>query len=188
MTPFDAYQMYLAIKQHFTTSYDYFKYNGKTKASPSAFEGRKDRHHFVKLAKKNKEAEAYIVANVFANPDFWIGDINSDEASKAFAEMQRRQQSLSYLFSEEIGKIDNLKEWLRVVEPFPKLFMEYRRKNISPETLIIMDDCINILTYWEKHIDDVLFFQPEINKLRKYKPFFKYDKHKYKNILREKFR
>ena len=32
VSPFEAYQTYLALKQHFTRpSYDYFKYNGKVK-------------------------------------------------------------------------------------------------------------------------------------------------------------
>ena len=183
MTPFEAYQKYIALKNHFTSNYDYFKYSGKmANLSPSAFESRKDRMHFNKLVKKNKDVEDFLVANLFVNPDFWIGDVNTEQATKAFADMQRRQHSLSYMFSEEIQKIDNLKDWIRVGKGYPKLFMEYKRKNISPETLIIIDDCINIFDYWSKYIDDVVFC-PVINNLRKYKPFIKYDKEKYKDIL-----
>ena len=32
MTAFESYKMYVAVKLHFTTdSYDYFKFNGKTR-------------------------------------------------------------------------------------------------------------------------------------------------------------
>ena len=34
MTAFESYKMYVAVKLHFTTdSYDYFKFNGKTRVS-----------------------------------------------------------------------------------------------------------------------------------------------------------
>jgi len=43
MTAFESYRVYSALKLHFTTdSYDYFKYNGKTKVTPENFEKRKD--------------------------------------------------------------------------------------------------------------------------------------------------
>ena len=52
MSPFEAYKLYTAIKNHFTTeSYDYFKYNGKVRASEHTFETRKDKYMFYKLSK-----------------------------------------------------------------------------------------------------------------------------------------
>ena len=39
MTAFESYKMYVALKLHFTTdSYDYFKFNGKTRVSETNFE------------------------------------------------------------------------------------------------------------------------------------------------------
>ena len=50
MTDFDAYKMYLAVKQHFNREgYDYFKYNGKVNAKITSFEHRKDRIFYSKL-------------------------------------------------------------------------------------------------------------------------------------------
>ena len=47
MTGFECYKTYLALKHHFTNqSYDYFKYNGKTKANEQTFKTRKDRYFF----------------------------------------------------------------------------------------------------------------------------------------------
>ena len=41
MTAFESYKMYVALKLHFTTdSYDYFKFNGKTRVSETNFEKR----------------------------------------------------------------------------------------------------------------------------------------------------
>ena len=40
-TPLEAYQTYLAIKNHFSSpSYDYFKYQGKVKVNSQSFEKR----------------------------------------------------------------------------------------------------------------------------------------------------
>ena len=38
MTGFEVYQMYLSLKLHFTKDdYDFFKFNGKTRASQESF-------------------------------------------------------------------------------------------------------------------------------------------------------
>ena len=44
MNEFDACQLYMALKLHFTTKYDYFKYNGKTKFTVAQFNKRKDKY------------------------------------------------------------------------------------------------------------------------------------------------
>ena len=42
MTAFESYKMYVALKLHFTTdSYDYFKFNGKTRVSETNFEKKR---------------------------------------------------------------------------------------------------------------------------------------------------
>ena len=65
---YEAFGLYQSLKLHFTTdSYDYFKYNGKTKVTVTAFENRKDKYHFYKLSRKytNKEDLInFIVANL----------------------------------------------------------------------------------------------------------------------------
>ena len=73
----DAYQMYvyyLAIKRHFTSNYDFHKYNGKINASVTSFETRKDKFFFYKLSKKT-DAKNFILANLVENPNIWIGDM-----------------------------------------------------------------------------------------------------------------
>ena len=44
VTPYEVYQKYLSLKQHFNkTEYDYFKFHGKVRASESSFDKRKDK-------------------------------------------------------------------------------------------------------------------------------------------------
>ena len=58
MTPVDCYRTYLAFKQHFSkVNYDYFKYQGKSKASPEAFYKRKDRYFFEKMSRQKSDQE-----------------------------------------------------------------------------------------------------------------------------------
>ena len=76
----DAYEMYvyyLALKRHFTSSYDYHKYNGKINASITSFETRKDKFFFYKLSKRS-DAKDFILSNMVNNPKIWIGDMLSD--------------------------------------------------------------------------------------------------------------
>jgi hypothetical protein len=66
---FSAYVKYLAFKRHFTTdSYDYFKYNGKVRASIDSFQSRNDSFFFLKLARKD-DYENIILANMIEKPD-----------------------------------------------------------------------------------------------------------------------
>ena len=55
MTPEAAFQMFLALKLHFTTKYDYFKYNGKTRADVQGVQYRRDKWNYVKIAKKYED-------------------------------------------------------------------------------------------------------------------------------------
>ncbi len=81
MTPIDCYRTYLAFKNHFSKpSFDYFKYNGKTKATSDSFHKRKDRYFFEKMSrqKSDQEIKEYFLANFIEcdNPQkLWIGEI-----------------------------------------------------------------------------------------------------------------
>ena len=58
MVPFDTYKTYLALKNHFTKdSYDYHKYQGKSRASLQSFYKRKDRYWFEKLSRQKEEKD-----------------------------------------------------------------------------------------------------------------------------------
>ena len=81
MMPFDCYKIYLALKNHFTKdSYDYHKYNGRTRATVETFYKRKDRFWFEKMCRKKteKEVEDFFVANFVSCRDqqtLWSGDL-----------------------------------------------------------------------------------------------------------------
>ena len=185
---FDIYVYYLALKRHFTSNYDFFKYNGKVKANAMSFENRKDKFFFYKLSKK-KEAKDIILANMLANPNAWAGELLDDKAESIYKEWIKRKQSLTYQFKSDIINLDDDFNDNFVVHDgqHPRLLKLYMMNDISLETLVIICDITNCIGHWEKNISDTIVF-PDINKLvRKYRPFLDYDKPKMRKILLDKY-
>jgi hypothetical protein len=183
----DAYQMYvyyLAIKRHFTSNYDFHKYNGKINASVTSFETRKDKFFFYKLSKKT-DAKNFILANVVENPNIWVGDIVGEKGDAVFMEWKKKQQSISYVFKSELGNLDEDFDSNLIVKngQHPKLLRLYINRTISKETLIIVDDLTNVFSYWNNKLVDKIIFPDILNTCNKYKPFLEFDRNKMKNIL-----
>lgn len=191
----DAYNLYiyyLAVKKHFTSEYDFFKYQGKVKASPIAFENRKDKYFFYKLSKR-PEAKDYILANVIVNPDVWIGDLSGDNTAKAeavYLEWQKVQQSGMYVFKQDINKLDgdfdsNL---LSKDGQHPRLLRAYLSKQIRPETLIMINEVTNVFTYWDKKLVDKVIWPSIKKQCVKYRPFLSFDSARVKHTIVDTFR
>ena len=54
VTPFETYQTYLSVKNHFSNpKYDYFKYGGRSRAKIAAFNKRKDKYWLEKTSRKS---------------------------------------------------------------------------------------------------------------------------------------
>ena len=66
MDAFDAYKVYIALKSHFNSDYDFNKYHGKTSVSLDSFLKRSDRHFFGKVGRKYKDD----------TPDFFISNLS----------------------------------------------------------------------------------------------------------------
>jgi len=197
MNGFDTYRTYLAIKQHFTNkNYDFFKYNGKVKASPTSYEVRKDKYFFEKASKKFKHEEFidYIVANITRNSDSWIGNLMQENNQVNYKKWQKVIESMSYTFKEDVGVINEYEEnfnnvFKMVDNKHPILFRLYSRSKLSIETMVILDDLVNYSEGWYKYRDNIL--NDFVDMMRKYKPFLhnrlQVDKKKYKRIVLENF-
>ena len=58
VTPFETYQTYLSMKSHFTNpKYDFFKYAGKSRATVTSFNKRKDKYWFEKTSRKYSDQQ-----------------------------------------------------------------------------------------------------------------------------------
>lgn len=193
MEAIDAYKTYVALKNHFTSeSYDYFKYNKKTNVSFDSFQKRKDKIFFAKLGnKKDAYLEDFLVSNFINDTKTWIGELLSDDCENTYKQWKRKQESLTYIFSTEIDFLDhydkdNFEQLFEVQSgEHPKIIKMYLRKEISIETLVIMNSIFNFTKKYDRMIFDPLY--KEISKLcKKYQPFLKYDPVKMKSVIKEK--
>jgi len=190
LTPFEAYKTYVSLKNHFTKeSYDFFKYGGKGKFSESSFEVRKDKYFFYKLSKQ-KDLVNYIVSNFVVNENLWVGDlVNEEQSNSHYMQWLKKQQSLTYIISNEIELLDdNLNQNILVTDgQHPPLLRMFKQGKISAETLIALDDVLNIFKHWNKNIEEDIIWPKMYLKLMKYKPFIKYDTAKIKELLKKRF-
>ena len=192
MEAIDAYRTYLAIKNHFTLdTYDYFKYNKKSKVSLDTFLKRKDKIFFAKLGnRKDAYLESFLVANFLYQTNMWVGELLSDECEERYKNWKRRQESLSYHFKTEMEFVSDLssKEFNELFTPLngnhPIIIQKYMRKEISLETLCILDNILKFINKSDKIISDPIYI--DISKLcKKYQPFLKVDIPKLKLLLKQ---
>jgi len=188
--PYDAYIKYLALKSHFQDkNYDYFKYNGKVKARRTTFDTRRDKYFFYKLTKQKDPVE-FLIANFIDSDDFYIGDIREDKANEIYTEYRKRQQSLSYVFKNDLSKMkEDFNDNIIVPQnSHPYLLRLYMRKDICLETLILIDRCVKMFKYWDKELKDDIMWPDIKMKATKYSPFLNVDINKYRDIIISKFK
>ena len=177
MTPLETYQSYLALKLHFGGKYDYFKYGGKTSATLSAFEKRKDKYNFVMLSQKLSDPQIldYYLANFIRGKE-WIGDFDQ----KNWLEHKKVNQSLEYVYKNDIEKlltlVENFDILFKVGEGnHPKLVKAYLGKKISLETLVILEKVLEYRKQFDAKISET-YVWPKVSLLiKKYEPFLDID-------------
>ena len=184
MNEFDACQLYMALKLHFTTKHDYFKYNGKTKLTVPQFNKRKDKYQLVRLARKYSHDEflEYCCANLIRGKQ-WIGDFSKDN----LLEHQRVIQSLEYNYKNDLEKLlTNAENFDILFEcgqgSHPRLLKQYLGKKISLETMVILNKVLEYKPHWDKAISET-YIWPDISKrLEKYSPFVKINVRQYRML------
>jgi hypothetical protein len=189
MSPFEAFKLYTAIKNHFTTeSYDFFKYNGKVRASEHSFETRKDKYMFYKLSKRDNPLE-YLVANLSEDPKLWVGELFDPKHEQVYASYMKRKESLTYIFKNDIDKLlENFDDNFKVDEgDYPYLLKLLVQGKIAKETFIIINDCVRFYSKWNKQIADPVLWPKIALNCKKLYPFLEYEKAKYCDVLRNKF-
>lgn len=192
MDALEAYKVYVALKNHFTSkTYDYFKYNGRTKVGARSFEKRSDKYFFHKLAKR-KDVVDYLVANFVYddNVNAWIGNLlNNEHADKCYSQLVKTRESLSYVFTNDLDRLDPVFDYNFSIEEgqHPKLLKAYLRHEITIETMIILDDLVGYMKKWDKLIDERILWPSIYLKCNKFRPFFQYDRNKMRQIVLDKF-
>lgn len=177
MSPLETYQSYLALKLHFGGKYDYFKYGGKTSASPASFDKRKDKFKFVKLSRKLSDPQIleYYLANFIRGKE-WIGDFDQ----KNWLEHKKVNQSLEYVYQNDISKLLTLSNNFDILFKVdagnhPKLVKAYLGKKVSLETLVILEKILQYRKQFDAKISET-YIWPKVSLLiKKYEPFLDLD-------------
>jgi hypothetical protein len=190
MNDFEAYKLYVSLKNHFSNkSYDYFKYNGKNRLKVSSFEKRKDKVFFLKLA-KHTDLLNFLVSNFSQNEKLWIRDLAySEESEKVYKDWVKRKQSLSYLFKQELNKLDENFDKNFIIEDneHPKLLKLFLGKEISLETFCLLLEFSGALKYWDKKLEYDPLWESVKLKVVKYTPFIDCDRDKLKKLCLDLF-
>jgi hypothetical protein len=191
-TGFAAFAMFNALKLHFSSkSYNYFKYNGKTNVTKDSFSKRKDKYSFYKLSRRYSilELKEYYVSNLIKKNVSWIGEIIGQDAEEVYTKWQKTNQSLTYVFKNDIEKIfelGNPDDLLRVSGgQHPLLFNKVMSDEIAIETVVILNAILNFFPMWDKKIHDDLVWPSWRLKLIKYEPFIVYNKIKFTEIIKD---
>jgi len=186
MNPYECYNEYLALKNHFTKpGYDYQKYNGKLRTKVDTFQKRKDRIFFEKLA-KHEDVHNFLVANLAENPKAWIRDLAySQKAEEVYQKWRKRNQSLGYIFKNEVGRMmtpfnDN---FIHTDGEHPHFLRNYLSGRVSMETFCIMLELTNSKKYWDKKMAYDPIWDEISMRVDKYTPFIRYDKDKFRKIV-----
>jgi len=192
VTGFECYKMYLAVRSHFTRlDYDFFRFNGKTRASESAFNKRKDIYTFKKLATKkdNNELLYYFVSNFIMGADY----IRQFKESN-YNQWKTTQESFTYKFKQDIDTLLN-----EIEQPYEKSFdtlfhaesgkhpiliRGYYGNEISLETLVVLNYCLGFVDNFNRVLTDPVW-QDTSMRIVKYAPFLNIDCKKYKKVVLE---
>jgi hypothetical protein len=165
--------------------------NGKLRANKESYLKRNDKWFYEKLAKEYnaEELRDHYVANLLDDKHY-ILEFASEEANDVHTAYTRRRQSLSYLFADDIQKVfkeDDPRVSFNVSnDRYPDIVILFLRKSISIETMTILNDFTGYADKFDKYYDNDVIWPKVSLKVKKYRPFLKYDKEKFKHILKEK--
>lgn len=192
MTPFEVYVTYLSLKRHFSSNYDYFKYQGKIRCSLDSYKKCSNRFFFEKLSRKKNAQEIvdFFVSNFISsdNPStVWIGDIVKNGES-IYKEYKRVKESLSYIFEEDLKTLTNQLHLYEVIKingsKHPPLLKNLLNNTIKFETLYILVECLKLKEKYDEVLDDPIW-KTVSKKISKYQGFFTIDRDKYIKIIRK---
>jgi hypothetical protein len=194
---FNAYKIYLALKSHFTSDYDYFKYHGKMRVKEESFLKRRDKFFFEKIERRyKKELVPFFVSNLIKEDNAWSGSLATDQAEQTFNEWKKKTQSLRYVFKEDMGKVRALMDHndLQFDELFdcgdgqhPAILKLLISEDISIESFVILDQVLSFAKRINRILLDDFTWIVYYKKVIKYSRFIEVDKKEYRMILKDIF-
>ena len=165
MEAYDAYKIYHALKLHFTSNYDYNKYNGKANVSVDSFLKRNDRPFFGRVSRKYKDdTKDFFISNFIVNPKGWVGNFNDEN----YLNWKKRNQSLKYNYKSELvelfHRVSTFDEIFHNGSQHPLLLKQFMAKKLSIETVAILESLLGFCDRFDKQIEENIVW-PDRKKL-----------------------
>ena len=189
-----VYSMYTALKLHFTTDYDYVKYNGKIrKISPETFDKKRSKYLFYKLSNKYpaEELESFLISNLNKNPGMFVTDVFNDNAISNYREYKKFCSAPVEYFIDDIEKLFlPTKTPLENFECFdkytcPRVLSEMVGERFSKYSFAVLLDVLPVdyVAYLDKQ--DIHIWKEVRKNVLDIRPFLKYDTNKAKREFKE---
>lgn len=193
MNGYDLFATFNAIKLHFQSEkYNFFTYNGKTKVSVDSFQNRKDKYYFHRLARKYNDSDiiSFLVSNFIVDSNVWSGKLLEPESEENYKEWKKRTDSMGEVYKNDLMKIcsspQEFDKLFKVEDgQLPKLLIYLLQKDVSIETLVILNNIFNFIPIWDKKINDDIIYPKISMKIRKYGAFLNVDVKKYKELTKK---
>lgn len=178
MNQFEAYKLYSALRMHFTTDYDFFKYHGKVNRSIEKYKAlsAKERRAYQAIAEK-QYPKTYLVGNFLFNPKNFVLDFSKDY----YLTYRKYLDNGEYTFKKELIPVANHISTLFVTESngLPRILNLYINGNVSIFFLSIFQH----LLHWTKTIDNNFLTENYIKDVDKKYRFFYCKDINYKQII-----
>lgn len=191
----ECYRIYLGLKTHFRSdSYNYLFYN-KTVSHKiiNGYDSRPERFHYQRLAGKFtslEDLELHILANLIEHPKMYITELLTEEAFKRGRDMKGRHGALTYIYQKDIQHIfdrweGSAKELFRFNSDTPPIVKFYLWKEITLESLVILDGLLRLNEKWDM-IDPNHFVLQDVKfKIFKYRDFVNYNRKECAEFLKK---
>jgi hypothetical protein len=169
MNSYEVYRAYLALRLHFTTDYDFFKYKGAVKSSESSFNklNIRERSAMDSIAAM-KEPRSYLIGNMMLGKESFIGSFTPDP----YLKYRKFLTNGTYIFKEEVThlKVPYGLNFKVDQGSIPYIMYLYSNEVVSLYTICVLQKAFK----WLDQIDNPLLAQ-QVNRINKSVGFFKYD-------------
>jgi hypothetical protein len=147
--------------------------------------------HFADRLTKAKAAEMGIANFMYGDSSFVHNSF--DDAEEVWFQWKKTKESLSKVFTDDLQTIADIKSKHSLSDLYsftatgnqPPLLQILKKRLISYETCVIINNMKPCLQNWEEGIRDDPFLSKLILKLHKYKTFVTYDKDRMNLIFNE---
>jgi len=169
MDAWGLFKVHHAVRLHFTTDYDYFKYNGKTSYKREAFEHRKDKHSYTKMKRifeyhDYKHMEYYIAWLFFTRNEWVTTDVINTEQLKFDLEWKEYSNNRVANFA---------KDYQRYLDQTPEMiFHKLIVGDLHWATILVLDKFIGLAQTLNQSLNGRYLWDQRYAKLAKFAPFY----------------